>query len=167
MVEAAATATAVEAYRDGKSLIAYVGRKINYANELGKNFKRLTEEKEKLFARRDDMEAKANKDKTKKKTKQCEAWIGRVKDIEDDIQELENEFRKGRKGSWKRRHVLSASNLSKRLAEKCEELHSLWAQGRLETEAVVERPPEPIRTMHAPKTENKPSMHCAVEGSAR
>jgi len=49
------------------------------------------------------------------------------------------------------------------LAAKCEELHSLWAQGRLETEAVVERPPEPVRTMHAPKTENKPSMHCAVE----
>ncbi|KAL3729386.1 hypothetical protein ACJRO7_026494 [Eucalyptus globulus] len=161
MVEAAATATAVEAYRDGKSLIAYVvGPQINYANELGKNFKRLTEEKEKLFARRDDVEAKANKDKTKKKAKQCEAWIGRVKDIENDIQELENE---SRKGSWKRRHVLSASNLSKRLAEKCEELHSLWAQGRLETEAVVERPPEPVRTMHAPKTENKPSMHCAVE----
>jgi len=73
MVEAAAMATAVEAYRDGKSLIAYVGPQINYANELGKNFKRLTEEKEKLFARRDDVEAKANKDKTKKKTKQCGA----------------------------------------------------------------------------------------------
>ncbi|KAF7851179.1 hypothetical protein BT93_L4364 [Corymbia citriodora subsp. variegata] len=163
MVEAAATAAAVEAYRDGKSLIAYVGRKINYANDLEKNFRRLTEEAEKLFARRDDVEAEANKDKTKKKTKECEAWIGRVKNVENEVQELENELRKGRKRSWKRRRIWSASNFSKRLAEKCEELHSLWAEGRLETEAVVERPPEPVRTMHAPKTEDKPSIHCAVE----
>ncbi|KAI6679042.1 hypothetical protein NL676_039838 [Syzygium grande] len=163
MVEAAATAAAVEAYRDGKSLIAYVGRKINCANDLEKNFRRLTEEAEKLFARRDDVEAEANKDKTKKKTKECEAWIGRVKNVENEVQELENEFRKRRKRSWKQRHILSAPNFSKRLAEKCEELHSLWAEGGLETEAVVERPPEPVRLMHAPKTEDKPSIHCAVE----
>ncbi|PKI74900.1 hypothetical protein CRG98_004672 [Punica granatum] len=163
MVEAAAAALAVEAYRDGRNLISYVTKKLDYADDLEKNYKRLTEEADKLFARRADVEAQVRKDMMKRITKECDAWISRVRVIEQEVLELENEFKKGTKRTWRKRRILSRSTLSRRMANKCEELHSLWAEGRVETDVVVEKPPEPVRVINSPRTENKPSLHWAIE----
>lgn len=160
MVEGAATALAVEAYRDGRNLISYVTKKLDYADELETNYRRLVEEADKLFARMADVEAQVEKDKTKRITKECEAWIFRVKEIKQEVLKLENEFQKGKK---RKRHICSRSNLSKRMAKMCEELHSLWTEGRVETEVVVEKPPEPVRLINAQRIENKSSLHWAIE----
>ncbi|PKI74907.1 hypothetical protein CRG98_004679 [Punica granatum] len=70
MVEAAAAALAVETYWDGRNLISYATKKLGYADDLEKNYRRLTEEADKLFARRADVEAQVRKDMTKRITKE-------------------------------------------------------------------------------------------------
>ncbi|KAK4793419.1 hypothetical protein SAY86_023854 [Trapa natans] len=162
MVEAAASVIAVEAYRDGRNLISYVTKKFDYADDLDMNYKRLKEESDRLFARREDIEAQVQRDKTKKMSKECEAWFYRVKVIEQEVMKLENEFNKGKKRTWRKRYILSRSNLSRRMVKMCEELHSLWVDARVETEVAVEKPPEPVRLINGPKIENKSSLHLAI-----
>jgi disease resistance protein RPS2 len=154
-VSAAASAAAVELYEAGRSL---VGRIINYEGDLESNYKRLIEQTDMLYATRDGIVAGANKHKTNEVTKR-EYWISRVKKIEEEVRELEAKFkkenRKGKRILGRRSH----SQLCISMTKKYEELHNLWVEGQL----LVEKLPEAVRTMHAPKTEDKPSLHWAIK----
>ncbi|OWM84853.1 hypothetical protein CDL15_Pgr027640 [Punica granatum] len=112
MVEAAIVALAVEAYRDERNLISYVTKKLYYVDNLEKNYRRLMEEANRLFARRADVEAQVRKDMTKRITKECEAWISTVEVIKQEVLELGNEFKMGKKRTWRKSSILSKSTLS-------------------------------------------------------
>ena len=160
---AAASAAAVEVYKDGRQIVSNVSQTVDYANDLEDNYNRLIENAKKLYARREGIVAEANKYKTKQVSKECEVWIKSVMKSEEEVQELETKYEKvqNKKGKW--RQFRSRAKLSKKMVEKCHELHNLWLEGKFETGIVVEKLPECVRTMHAPKTEDKPSLHRAVE----
>ncbi|GLT69934.1 hypothetical protein SLA2020_420430 [Shorea laevis] len=163
MLEAAASAAAVELYKDGRKLVSHIGRKNDYANDLESNYNRLIKETDMLYARRDDIVAEANKHKTKEVNKKCEYWISRVMKIEEEVRELEAKYKKENRKGKKILGSNSHSKLSRSMAKKCEELHNLWLEGKFETGVLVEKLPEAVRIMHAPKTEDKPSLHWAIK----
>ena len=151
MLEAAVTVVlgeaAGDAYRALKEVLAYIFRKINHANDLDNSYRRLVEEGERLFARRDDVEAEVNGDKTKSISKEFAAWIKRVRAAEREFKELKYEYIKGSKRPFRKRDVWSRSDLNRRLGKKCEELCGLWAEGRVKTEPIIERPRVPENFM--------------------
>jgi disease resistance protein RPS2 len=49
------------------------------------------------------------------------------------------------------------------MAKKCKELHNLRLDEKFETIVLVEKLPEAVRTMHAPKTKDKSSLHWAIK----
>ncbi|XP_048135164.1 disease resistance protein RPS2-like isoform X2 [Rhodamnia argentea] len=163
MVEAAASAIAVEAYKDGRSIFGYVTQKIDYADDFNVNFEKMTEQARMLYARRDDVEAELNKNKMKRATKECEGWIYRVKVAEQEVLKLESKYKKEIRHAWRFPRFWPRANLSKHMAKKREELKVLLEEGKLDNGVVVERPPDPVRVIYAPSTENKPSLHWAVE----
>ncbi|KAB1209707.1 hypothetical protein CJ030_MR6G001573 [Morella rubra] len=73
MLEVAASAAVVEVYKGGRQFVKSISRKVDYANDLEGNHKRLIEEAEKLYGKKDDVVAEANKYKTKQVTKECES----------------------------------------------------------------------------------------------
>ncbi|KAI6678988.1 hypothetical protein NL676_039784 [Syzygium grande] len=163
MVEAAASAIAVEAYKDGRSIFGYVSQKIDYADDFKVNFEKMNEQAKMLYARRDDVEAEINKNKMKRATKECEGWINRVKVAEQEVLKLESKYKKEIVHAWRYARFWSRANLSKHMAKKREELQVLLEKGKLDNGVVAERSPEPVRVIDAPITEDKPSLHWAVE----
>ena len=161
MLEAAASAAIVETYKDGRVLCSNMKQKIDYANDLENNYKRLTEKAAKLYARREDIVIEANKYKTKQLTKECNLWISRVTNGEKDVRELTTKYEQSKKVKWWRHS--KRAKLSKSMVEKCEELHSLWLEGKFERGIMVEKLPERVRTLHAAKIEDKPSLYKVVE----
>ena len=163
-MDAVAATGAVELYKDGRKAIRYIRDEIDFAKDLEDNYKWLKEEAEKLSAKRIDMENAAKRDKTKQFTEECKHWIDRVKESEKEVQTLETKYEKkykNQKGKlldqlFSRKRV----KLSKDMVKKCTKLHELWSEGSL---ALVKKLPEPVITMHAPKIEDKSSLHVAVK----
>jgi len=164
MEAALAGAVAGEVYKDGRSAVSYISGKIGYVKDLEDNYKRLKEAVEKLSARRNDMENAAKRDKTKQLTEECKCWIDRVKEYEKEVQILETVYEKkykNRNGKfWYLLFSPKRVKLSKQMANKCTELHGLLLEGILR---LVEKPPKRVITMHAPKIEDKSSLHLAVK----
>ncbi|KAF8019436.1 hypothetical protein BT93_G0196 [Corymbia citriodora subsp. variegata] len=161
--EAAASAIAVEAYKDGRSIFGYISQKIDYADDFKVNFEKMNEQAKILYARRHDVEAHINNNKMKRATKECEAWIYRVKVAEQEVLKLESKYKKEIVHAWRYARFWSRANLSKHMAKKREELRVLLEEGKLDNGLVAERSPEPVRVIDAPRTEDKPSLHWAVE----
>jgi disease resistance protein RPS2 len=163
MEAALAGAVAGEVYKDGRSAVSYISGKIDYAKGLEDNYKRLKEAAKKLSAMRNDMENAAERDKTKQLTEECKCWIDRVKESEKEVQILETVYvkkSKNRNGKFWARFSPKRAELSKQMEKKCTELHGLLSEGIL---TVVEKPPERVITMHAPKIEDKSSLHLAFK----
>ncbi|XP_059445382.1 disease resistance protein RPS2-like [Corylus avellana] len=158
---------AAEVYKDGRSILNRIRRRMDLWNDLEHNYKRLKEEAGKLSARRNDIENEANRYKTKQFTEECKDWISRVKDRENEVQELETKYNNKytkRKAGVLKPFATKRINLSKCMEEKCVELQQLWSKGEplVERVPLVEKPPE--RVTHAPETKCKPSsLHRAVE----
>jgi disease resistance protein RPS2 len=159
-----AVAVAGEVYKDGRSVVSYIGGKIGYAKDLEDNYKRLKVAAEKLSARRKDMENTAKGDKTKQLTEECKCWIDMVKGAEKEVQTLETAYLqkiKKEEGKFQlKRFSPKRAKLSKQMEKKCTELRGLLSEG---ISTVVEKPPERVITMHAPKIEDKSSLHLAVK----
>jgi disease resistance protein RPS2 len=163
MEAALAGAVAGEVYKDGRSVVSYISGKIDYAKDLEDNHKRLKEGTEKLSAMRNDMEKAAERDKTKQLTEECKCWIDRVKESEKEVQTLETVYvkkSKNRNGKFWERFSPKRAKLSKQMEKKCTELRGLLSEGIL---TAVEKLPERVITMHAPKIEEKSSLHLAVK----
>ena len=162
---AVGTAAGEEAYNYRKNIVNNMRRKPDNEadNDLEDNHKRLKEEAKKLYARRDDILAQT---KTKLVNQVCEAWISRVMKSEEEVRELEikyndeksNKKRRSQHGSSK-----SRTDLSKIMAEKCDELHNLWLEEKSKIGILVEKLPERVIIMHGPKPEDKPFLHSIVE----
>ena len=163
--EIVGSAVAAEVYKDGKRIVNNINQTVNYARDLKKHYKRLTGIAEKLSARKEDTVAEANKYKTKQFTRECQVWMSTVTKSEEDVQKLKTKYEKvrGKKRLWRVFHHRFRAKLSKSMAEKCDELHNLWSEAKFERGMMVEKPPERVRIMHAPKIEDKPSLHCVVE----
>ncbi|KAL0013048.1 hypothetical protein SO802_000117 [Lithocarpus litseifolius] len=157
---AAASAAAGEACKGGRELVSEVKRNVDYANDLESNFKLLMEKEEKLYARKESIIAEANKHKTKQFTREWEVWISSVMKSKEEVQELKTKYDKEKSKNSKLKLFRSSSRakLSKRMVEKCEKLHSLWLEGNC-VRVLVEKLPERVRTMNAPKIEDKPSLY--------
>jgi disease resistance protein RPS2 len=159
-----AGAIAGEVYKEGRSAVSHISGKIDYAKDLEDNYKRLKEAAEKLSDRRNDMENATKRDKTKQLTEECKRWIDRVKEAEKEVQILETDYEKKYKNRkvkfWVQLFPQKRAKLSKQMAKKCTELHGLLSEGIL---TLVKKPPERVITMHAPKIEDKSSLHLAVK----
>jgi disease resistance protein RPS2 len=159
-----AGAVAGEVYNDGRRVVSYISDKFGYANDLEDNYKRLKEAAEKLSARRKDMENAAKRDKTKQLTEECKCWIDRVKESEKEVQILETsyqEFENRDENFWNSfRSTPKRAKLSEQMTKKCTELHRLLSEGKL---TLVEKPPERVITMYAPKIKDNSSPHLAVK----
>ncbi|KAK3419568.1 hypothetical protein EUGRSUZ_G00162 [Eucalyptus grandis] len=163
MVEAAASAIAVEAYKDGRGIFGYLSKKVGYADDFKANFEKMTEQAKMLYARRDDVEAEINKNKMKRVTKECGAWIYRVKVAEQEVLKLESKYKKEIVHAWRYARLWSRANLSKHMAKKREELRILLEEGKLDNGVVAERSPEHVRVIDTCGIEDKPSLNWAVE----
>ena len=163
--EIVGSAVAAEVYKDGRRIVNSINQTVNYAHDLKKHYKRLTDIAEKLSARKEDIVAEANKYKTKQFTRECQVWMSTVTKSEEDVQKLKTKYEKvrGKKRLWRVLHHRFHAKLSKCMAEKCDELHILWSDAKFERGMMVEKLPECVRIMHAPKIEDKPSLHCVVE----
>ena len=163
--EIVGSAVAAEVYKDGRRIVNNINQTVNYAHDLKKHYKRLTDIAEKLSARKEDIVAEANKYKTKQFTRECQVWMSTVTKSEEDVQKLKTKYEKarGKKRLWRVFHHRFRAKLSKSMAEKCDELHILWSDAKFERGMMVEKLPECVRIMHAPKIEDKPSLHCVVE----
>ena len=163
--EIVGSAVAAEVYKDGRQIVNNINQTVNYAHDLKKHYKRLTDIAEKLSARKEDIVAEANKYKTKQFTRECQVWMSTVTKSEEDVQKLKAKYEKvrGKKRLWRVFHHRFRAKLSKSMAEKCDELQNLWSEAKFERGMMVEKLPECVRIMHAPKIEDKPSLHCVVE----
>ncbi|KAK3419566.1 hypothetical protein EUGRSUZ_G00160 [Eucalyptus grandis] len=163
MLEAAASAIAVEAYKDGRSIFGYVSQKVKYADDFKDNFEKMIEKAGTLYARRGDVEAEINNNTMKRATNECEDWIKRVQEAEGEVLELKSKYEKEIRYAWRFPRFWSRANLSKQMVKKREKLRVLLEEGKLSNGVVIERPREHVRVLDAPRTEDKPSLHWAVE----
>ncbi|KAF8376953.1 hypothetical protein HHK36_030324 [Tetracentron sinense] len=161
MAEAAASAVAVEAYKDGRGLIFYVKQKYVCFRNINKNYIKLKEEAEKLYARRNDVEYEIQRNNRMKATNECRVWINKVEKIKKELDDLETKFQIKRKHIW--RFQSSRLNMSRCMEKKCHEVKNLWEEGKLENGIIVESLPQRAQMMHAPKIKDKPSLHGVVE----
>ncbi|KAK3419427.1 hypothetical protein EUGRSUZ_H05045 [Eucalyptus grandis] len=161
MLEEAASAAAVEGYKDGRGIFSYICQKIDYANHFKVNFEEMKEQAGKLKATRHDLEAKI--DRMNRLTNVREAWNSRVEVAEQEVLELERKYNKETVHAWRYARFWSRANLSKHMAKKREKLKVLLEEEKLDDGGVVKRSPEPVRVIDAPRTKGKPSLHWAVE----
>ena len=160
--EIAASAVVAEIYKDGRE---FLNKTVNYSQDLKKNYEKLTCIAQMLSARKEDMVEEANKYKSKQFYKECQAWMSIVTEREKDVQELKTKYEKlrGKKWVWKffNRHI--RAKLSKSMADKCNDLHYLLSDVKFERGMLVEKPPDRVKIIHAPKIEDNYSLRCVVE----
>lgn len=158
-------AVAAEVYKDGRQIVNHINQTVNYARDMKKHYEWLTDIAEKLSAKKKDIVAEANKYKTKQFSAVCQVWLSKVSKSEEDVQELKTKYEKvrGKKGIWRFLHHRLRAKLSKSMEEKCNELQKHWLEEMKVPEMLVEKPPDRVRIIHAPKIEDKPSVHCIVE----
>ncbi|KDP42479.1 hypothetical protein JCGZ_00276 [Jatropha curcas] len=160
VVSAAASAGAVEVYKDVRNAVASIDQVRDYERRLDKNSEKLKDEAKKLYARKVDLLAKKNRDRTKQTTEECNLWIGMVKKLEKDVQALLTEYEEEKKLQFSLARFLHRSDLSKRIVEKCIELQSCWSEGSFfATDFMVERSTRPIIKAKAPKIEDKSILY--------
>ncbi|KAK6915883.1 NB-ARC [Dillenia turbinata] len=166
MVEAAvigavASAAAVEAYKDGRMTFSYIKEQLNIAKKMDSSYRNLESEVKKLRARRDDIQAEIDKDLRLVATKECEVWIGKVKEVEKAFSELEARYQKEkRKAGWKLR-LRSRLKITDKLEVLCQDIQNLLGEGKFE-KVVVERIPECVRIIHAPNLKGTPTLQTIV-----
>ncbi|XP_030955452.1 disease resistance protein At4g27190-like isoform X2 [Quercus lobata] len=159
------SAVGKEFYDRGKQIFTQLRRKADNEaeNDLEDNHERLRKQAKKLYARRDDILALT---KTKLVTQACEAWISRVMKSEKEVRELEIKY-DIEKSNKKRRSGDGSSelhtDLSKRMAEKCNELCNLCLEENSKIRMLVEKLPERVIIMRGPKPEDKQFLHSTVE----
>lgn len=164
---AVVSATTAETYKAGATVLSYFRDKINDAKNLDDNWTSLIAEAEKLNARRDDILAEAQKCKTMQINNECQSWISRVTRSEVEVEELKTKYTREKgeeknKFNWLR--LRSRAKVSKKIADKCEDLRGLYSEGeKFVTRILVERLPEAVKPMHAPNIKDKPSLYWAVE----
>jgi disease resistance protein RPS2 len=154
-----------ELCKEGNNVASYISSKIDYAKDLKDNYKRLKEATEKLSAMRNDMENAAKRDRTKELTEECKVWIRSVEESKKEVQKLETVYKKkyeNRNGKfWDPLFSPKRVKLSKQMEKKCTELQGLFSKGIL---TLIEKTPERvIPILHAPKIEDKSSLHLAVK----
>ncbi|KAF8019419.1 hypothetical protein BT93_G0179 [Corymbia citriodora subsp. variegata] len=161
IASAAASAIVVEACKDGHSIFRYISKKKNYADKFEFNFKELNQQAEKLSRRKKIVETEIKEKKMKRE--ECEGWIGKVEMTERELLELDSKYKNEIKYTWRFHRFWSRAKLSKYLAKKCKELQDLIEEGKLDNGLGVERTPEPVIVVDAPRIEDKPSLHETVE----
>lgn len=163
MVEAAASALAIEAYKDGRTIGSYISRKFDYVDDFKRNYTRLMEAALSLSARKADVENEIKQNRTKQATKECDNWRRRVAEAQDKCKELEQKYLKETRRRSGLHRLWARANLSKMMVMKVEELYGLLQDGKLENGIMVDRGLDRVRTMQTPTTNDKPSLHGTVE----
>ena len=149
MTEEAATAALFKVYE-------IVARGI----DLKGNYKRLRQEAKKLKAIRDAIETEISKDRITPATRE---WIAKVKMIESEVKELKTKYKNEMGHPWRLVRIWAYARLSTDVAEKYNQVHSLWEEGNLKREELDAELPEPVRKRHAPRIEENSALHMAVQ----
>uniref|UniRef100_A0A2C9V5F6 NB-ARC domain-containing protein n=2 Tax=Manihot esculenta TaxID=3983 RepID=A0A2C9V5F6_MANES len=164
VLAAAASAGAVETYKDVRNAVDSLDELRDYEKNLDKNYEKLKDEAKKLYARRSDLLVKINRDRTKQTTEECNVWMGKVKKLEKDVLALESEYEEEKRYQFKLLRLLPRSNLSKCMVEKRIDIQSCWSEGsNFVTDFLVERSAKPIKKLKAPKIKDMPSLYVIFE----
>ncbi|KAK9286264.1 hypothetical protein L1049_014652 [Liquidambar formosana] len=159
MAEQFAVAAVPELYEGAKWSIKWLYRKYDYWKNPENYHAIMMEEATVLYKRRKDVAAEANRDPRMQLSEACRDWIRMVDEIREEVEKLETNY-----GKLNLPGTVSCFTLSKSMEQMAKELHDLWVKGEIfETRTAVERPPERVRHIHAPKTVDKPSLHRFVE----
>lgn len=135
-----------------------IGSAIDDEKSLHERYDRLKEEVKELYKRRDELVDRPKSYKWKQASKECQEWIDKVHDIEEEVCLLDCKYIE------LEHHILEnfiqKSNLSERILRMRGEIRSCWEKGSVFlTEALVDKPPERvIKKKKSPNIENLPSL---------
>lgn len=164
VLAAAASAGAVETYKDVRNAVSPLDELRDYEKNLDKNYDKLKDEAKKLYARRSDLLVKIKRDRTKQTTEECNVWMGKVKKLEKDVLALESEYEEEQRYQFKLLRLLPRSHLSKCMVEKRIDIQSCWSEGsNFVTDFLVERSAKPIIKPKTPKIKDMPSLYVIFE----
>ena len=159
-LEAAAVETAVtDVYRDGRSLLSWSGRKFGYWKNLKRNHEDLMQKARELWELSNGIREGISQNRIKLDAAE---WIVKVEMNESEVIELDTKYNDRKNHPWKLFRFWKGASLSKDMAEKCNQVHSLWEEGKCKRGVLDAELPKRVVGIRPAKID-KPPLHKYVE----
>ncbi|XP_010268219.1 PREDICTED: probable disease resistance protein At4g27220 [Nelumbo nucifera] len=150
-----ATSLALEA---GKSVFQYIIHQFGHVKNIDKNFRKFEDKACDLFNRRDDVKNDISTNAVQKTpTKECEAWLKKVEDVEKQVTILKIRYDKARKCLCGWCPFWSLFKLSKDLEDMANILYDLKIEGILGNGVLTERERRTVEKKHVQSVQDIPS----------
>ena len=148
--ETFAAAAGIEVYKGGKGTI----KTIAYLKDLKRNYEKLMQEAGELRATKDAICTEISRFRL---TPDMNKWIAKTGMIEEEVTVLGTKYEK--KQRWRLDCLV---NLSRDMAEKCNQVRNHREEGKLQQATLVMELPEPVRKIHTLKLQENSSLHKVV-----
>ena len=90
-----------------KCSCAPIFRRLGYIKDIERNFERLNEKARALYDKKEDIQREIRRHGNEKTpTSQCQSWISKVDEIQNQVNAIEEEYSKGDKRKKKALHSL-------------------------------------------------------------
>ncbi|RWR83820.1 putative disease resistance protein [Cinnamomum micranthum f. kanehirae] len=131
---------------------APIFRRLGYIKDLERNFERLNEKARALYDKKEDIQREIRRNgREKTPTSQCQSWISKVDEIQNQVNAIEEEYSKGEKRCLRRwcLDIPSSWKLGRRIVEKTNCILNLIEESNFEGGVVVDALPQIVETMPA------------------
>ncbi|KAA8532654.1 hypothetical protein F0562_032687 [Nyssa sinensis] len=129
-----------------KCISGPVARRINYVRNLTKNFNELKDKAAELFTKRDDIKDRVDQQKIEKApTKECERWLEKVGEIENNLKIIEEEYNAEKK--WLKGwcpDICSRLKLGERVVDMINNVKDTYEKSKFEGGFVADLPLEKV-----------------------
>ncbi|XXG62228.1 hypothetical protein AAC387_Pa05g0635 [Persea americana] len=133
-----------------KCSCAPIFRRLGYIKDLERNFERLNEKARALYDKKEDIQHEIRRHGNEKTpTSQCQSWISKVDEIQNQVNAIEEEYSKGDKRCLRRwcLDIPSSWRLGRRIVEKMNFILNLIEESNFEGGVVVDALPQIVETM--------------------
>ncbi|XXG62234.1 hypothetical protein AAC387_Pa05g0639 [Persea americana] len=133
-----------------KCSCAPIFRRLGYIKDIERNFERLNEKARALYDKKEDIQHEIRRHGNEKTpTSQCQSWISKVDEIQNQVNSIEEEYSKGDKRCLRRwcLDIPSSWKLGRRIVEKMNCILNLIEESNFEGGVVVDALPQIVETM--------------------
>ncbi|XXG62239.1 hypothetical protein AAC387_Pa05g0643 [Persea americana] len=133
-----------------KCSCAPIFRRLGYIKDIERNFERLNEKARALYDKKEDIQREIRRHGNEKTpTSQCQSWISKVDEIQNQVNSIEEEYSKGDKRCLRRwcLDIPSSWKLGRRIVEKMNCILNLIEESNFEGGVVVDALPQIVETM--------------------
>ena len=142
---AAVEAAVTEVSREGRSILIWSGRKFGYRKNLKRNHEDLMQKARELWELRNGIREGISQNRIRP--------------------ELDTKYNDRKNHPWKLFRFGKGASLSKDMAEKCNQVHSLWQEGKRKRRLLDAELPNRVVGIRPAKIEYKSPLHKHVEAA--